>query len=111
MKNTVQRRKQRNRKKAVRQEYPRLSVYRSNQHIYAQIIDDHAGKTLASYSDLNLKDVKGDKTEVAGRVGEEVAKLAIKAGVERVVFDRGEYRYHGRVKALAEKAREAGLKF
>ncbi len=111
MKNTVQRRKLRNRKRIVKQKHPRLSVYRSNQHIYAQVIDDNKGQTIASFSDLKVKNFKGSKTEIAEIVGQEVAKLAIKKGKKQVVFDRGPYKYHGRVRALAEKAREAGLKF
>ncbi|MFH1632319.1 MAG: 50S ribosomal protein L18 [bacterium] len=90
---------------------PRLSVFRSLKHISAQIIDDAAGKTLVSASDLKLK-VSGKKpVEVASLVGVELAKAAKAAGVERVVFDRGPYKYHGRVKALADAAREGGLKF
>ncbi len=94
---------------------PRLSVFRSNKNIYAQIIDDGKGATLASASTLD-GDVKaklkngGDKA-AAAEVGKLVAERAKKAGVETVVFDRGSYLYHGRVKALAEAAREGGLKF
>lgn len=86
----------------------RLSVYRSNAHIWSQIIDDQNHRTLASASDLKLK---GTKTERAQSVGTQVAKAAISAGIKTVVFDRGSYRYHGRVKALAEAARSAGLQF
>lgn len=92
---------------------PRLSVYRSSQNIYAQIIDDAAGHTLASASSLD-KDFKGDKgsnVAAAEAVGKLVAERATKAGVKEVVFDRGAYIYHGRVKALAEAAREGGLSF
>jgi large subunit ribosomal protein L18 len=94
---------------------PRLSVYRSSEHIYAQIIDDVAGRTLAAASTLE-KDLKGslktgaDKA-AAQAVGRLVAERAVKAGVKTVVFDRGGYIYHGRVKALADAAREAGLSF
>lgn len=89
---------------------PRLDVFRSNTNIYAQIIDDTKGETLVSASSLELKLKKCD-TETAKKVGEEVAKKAIKKGITEVVFDRGGYKYHGRVKALADSAREAGLKF
>lgn len=89
---------------------PRLTVFRSNKQIYAQVIDDEAGVTLASASSLKL-DAKGTKQEIAALVGAEVAKAAIAAGVETVVFDRNGYLYHGRVKQLADSAREAGLKF
>ena len=94
-------------------ECPRLNVYRSTSHIYAQVIDDSCGKTLASSSTMAKDvDVKGKtKTEAATIVGEAVAKKAMAKGIERVVFDRGGYLYTGRVKALAEGARSAGLKF
>jgi large subunit ribosomal protein L18 len=94
---------------------PRLSVHRSSKNIYAQVIDDAQGRTLASASTLE-KDVKGsiktgaDKAAAAA-VGKLVAQRALKAGVTDVVFDRGSYLYHGRVKALADAAREGGLKF
>ncbi len=92
---------------------PRLAVFRSLTHIYAQVIDDGKGTTLAASSDLEagVKDTKGNKTERAKAVGSAVAKKAMDAGVTQVVFDRGGNRYHGRVKALAEAAREAGLDF
>lgn len=90
---------------------PRLSVFRSNKEIYAQLIDDISGATLCSFSSQQLKDSKGNKTELSQAVGKEIANLAKAKGVEAVVFDRGAYLYHGRVKALAEGAREAGLKF
>jgi large subunit ribosomal protein L18 len=94
---------------------PRLAVYRSLSHIYAQVIDDDRGHTLAAASDVEAA-ARGDtsgkgKTDVAKVVGELVARRAIEAGITQVVFDRGGYRYHGRVKALAAAAREAGLKF
>jgi large subunit ribosomal protein L18 len=93
-------------------ERPRLLVFRSNRGIFAQLIDDDAGKTLASASWLSLpKSFKGDKVEQAAEVGKQLAANARKAGVETVVFDRGGYLYHGRVKALADSAREGGLKF
>jgi large subunit ribosomal protein L18 len=92
---------------------PRLAVYRSLSHIYAQVIDDARGHTLAAASDTEqaLKSAKGAKTVRAKAVGEALAKKAMAAGVTQVVFDRGGNRYHGRVKALADGAREAGLKF
>jgi large subunit ribosomal protein L18 len=90
---------------------PRLSVFRSNKQIYAQIIDDVNGVTLVSSSSYNNKAVSGkDKSETAGIVGKELAEKAKKAGLTEVVFDRNGYKYHGRVKALAEGAREGGLK-
>ena len=89
---------------------PRLSVFRSNKQIYAQIIDDSTGKTLVSASSYK-KDLSGNKVEQAAIVGKEIAEKAIKAGIEKVVFDRNGYLYHGRVKSLADSAREGGLKF
>ena len=92
---------------------PRLSVHRSGKHIYAQVIDDAAGKTLASASSID-KDVKGKggaTTESAQDVGKRVAERAKAAGVTQVVFDRGGFLFHGRVKALADAAREGGLEF
>jgi large subunit ribosomal protein L18 len=91
-------------------EQPRLTVFRSNSQIYAQVIDDVKGKTLASASSLGIKD-KMTKTEKAAAVGKMIAEAATKAGVSAVVFDRNGYLYHGRVKSLADAAREAGLKF
>ena len=92
---------------------PRLNVYRSNTQIYAQVIDDVNGKTLCSASSLDkeLKLTNGSNIEAAKAVGALLAKKALAAKIETVVFDRGGYLYHGRVKALAEAAREAGLKF
>ena len=93
-------------------ERPRLVVFRSNRGIEAQLVDDLEGKTLAAASWLNLKkSFKGNKTQQAAEVGKLLAENAKKADVETVVFDRGGYLYHGRVKALAEAAREGGLKF
>ncbi len=89
---------------------PRLSVFRANSHIYAQVIDDQSGKTLAAASSMEIKS-KAKKSEIASEVGKLVAKKAKEKSVETVVFDRGGYAYHGRVKALAEGAREGGLKF
>ena len=94
---------------------PRLSVYRSLNHIYAQVIDDSQGKTLASASslepELRAAGAKNNKTAQAKAVGQLVANRAAKAGVNTVVFDRGGFQYHGRVQALADAAREGGLKF
>jgi large subunit ribosomal protein L18 len=93
-------------------ERPRLVVFRSNRGIEAQLVDDDAGKTLASASHLGLaKSFKGDKTAQAEAVGKALAAAAKKAGVDTCVFDRGGYLYHGRVKALADGAREGGLEF
>jgi large subunit ribosomal protein L18 len=96
-------------------ERPRLSVFRSLKHIYAQVIDDGSGHTLVAASTLDpgLQDVLGglSKTEQAKSVGKLVGERALARGVSRVVFDRGGYRYHGRVRALAEGSREAGLEF
>ncbi len=89
---------------------PRLSVFRSNKDIYAQVIDDVTGKTLAAASSRKLAD-KVAKSEKAGMVGKMIAEAAKAKGVEQVVFDRGGYLYHGRVKNLAEGAREGGLVF
>jgi large subunit ribosomal protein L18 len=91
-------------------ERPRLTVFRSNKQIYAQVIDDLSGKTLASASSLKLTD-KVAKKEEAAKVGELVAKSAQEAGITTVVFDRNGYLYHGRVRELAEAARNGGLKF
>lgn len=90
---------------------PRLAVFRSGQHIYAQIIDDQLGKTLVATSDLKEEGAKGTKTERAYKVGEKVAKDALKLKITSVVFDRGGFLYHGRIGALAKGAREGGLKF
>jgi large subunit ribosomal protein L18 len=93
-------------------ERPRLVVFRSNRGIEAQLVDDETGKTLASASHVGLaKSFKGDKTAQAEAVGKALAAAAKSAGVETCVFDRGGYLYHGRVKALADGAREGGLEF
>ena len=92
-------------------ERPRLVVFRSNRGIEAQLVDDLEGKTLAAASWLHLKAFKGSKSEQAAEVGKLLAANAKQAKVETVVFDRGGYLYHGRVKALADAAREGGLKF
>jgi large subunit ribosomal protein L18 len=107
------------RKKRIRkhvsgsQERPRLTVFRSNKHIYAQVIDDVKGVTLASASSLekDMRAKSGANVEAAKAVGALVAKRAAEKGVKDVVFDRGGYRYHGRIKALGDAAREGGLKF
>jgi large subunit ribosomal protein L18 len=92
-------------------ERPRLNVYRSLNHIYAQVIDDQKGETLVSASTLSLKIKTGGNVAAAKEIGKTVAELAVKQGVKKVVFDRGGYLYHGRIKALADAAREAGLEF
>lgn len=93
-------------------ERPRLSIYRSSKHIYAQIIDDKSGTTLAAASTGALKEeANGTKTDRAAAVGKALAEAAAAKGVKQVAFDRGQYRYHGRVKALADAAREGGLDF
>lgn len=91
---------------------PRLCVFRSNKHIYAQVIDDTQHKVLFSYSSSKLEDLKSKKKmEIATNVGKAIGSIAIEKGIKQVAFDRGGYKYHGRVKALAEGARAAGLKF
>lgn len=90
---------------------PRLCVYRSLKQIYAQVIDDESGRTLAAASSLKLKEPDKNKTEVAKLVGTNIAEQSKAAGISRVIFDRGGYKYHGRVKALAQAARDGGLEF
>jgi large subunit ribosomal protein L18 len=101
--------------KAAAKDRPRLSVFRSSKHIYAQVIDDAGGRTLAAASSLEKDLRSGLKTgadrAAASAVGKLIAERAAKAGVAEIVFDRGGYRYHGRIKALADAAREGGLKF
>lgn len=92
-------------------EKPRLLVFRSAKHIYAQLIDDNKGKIIASASDLKLAKSKKNKTEKAKEIGKLIAAEGKKLQVEKAVFDRGGYKYHGRIKAVAEGAREGGLKF
>lgn len=92
-------------------ERPRLSVFRSSKHISVQVIDDTKGKTIASSSDKDMKAEGKKPLEIAEMVGEDVAKKTKEAGIETVVFDRGPYKYHGRVKALADGARKGGLEF
>jgi large subunit ribosomal protein L18 len=103
------RRKRLRRKVVGTAERPRLSVYRSNVHIYAQLIDDYAGHTLAAADSREVGEAE-DRKEAARKVGELVARRAAEAGLEEVVFDRGGNKYHGRVAALAEGARSGGLK-
>lgn len=88
---------------------PRLNVFRSNRHIYAQLIDDTTGKTLVLAHDLKIKE-RGFKKDMALAVGKDLGDKAKKAGIKRAVFDRGGYKYHGRVAAVADGARDAGLK-
>jgi large subunit ribosomal protein L18 len=92
-------------------EKPRLCVFRSNTHIYAQLIDDSQKKTIISVKDIEIDLKKKDKTFIAKEVGLLLAKKAIEKKIKEAVFDRGGYKYHGRVKSLAEGAREGGLKF
>lgn len=92
-------------------ECPRLNVFRSNANIHAQIIDDVNGKTLVAASSVSLKLENGGNVEAAKKVGEAIAKAALEKNITNVVFDRGGYVYHGRVKAVADAARDAGLKF
>ncbi|HID94078.1 MAG TPA: 50S ribosomal protein L18 [bacterium (Candidatus Stahlbacteria)] len=106
-----ERRHKRVRKKIIgTKERPRLSVYRSLKHIYAQLIDDEAAHTLVASSTIGMTN-SGTKTEKSKMCGRILAEKALSKGIERVVFDRGGYKYHGRVKALADGAREGGLKF
>lgn len=88
---------------------PRVSVFRSAAHMYAQVIDDNAQKTLASCSSLELKNIKGDKKEVAFAVGKELAKRALAQGINVAAFDRGPFLFHGRVKSLADGLKDGGL--
>ncbi len=90
---------------------PRLSIFRSNKHLYAQLIDDEKGKTLASAHDYEIKKTDKGKAKSASLVGQLIAKKAADIKIDEVIFDKGGYKYHGIVKALAEGAREAGLKF
>ena len=114
-KDTAQRRAARVRRelKKVSGDRPRLSVHRSSKHIYAQVIDDLKGETLASASSLEkeMREKTGANIDAAKAVGKLLAERAVKNGVKEVVFDRGSYLYHGRVKALADAARESGLSF
>ncbi|GIW40101.1 MAG: 50S ribosomal protein L18 [Candidatus Binatia bacterium] len=112
----ARRRRQRRVRKRIRgtDERPRLCVFRSNRHIYAQVISDERGVTLAAASSLSPElrgEIRGLTRETAAKVGALVAKRCLEKGIEKVVFDRNGFRYHGRVQALADAAREAGLKF
>ncbi len=104
-------------KKAIRSKVsgtadrPRMTVFRSNKQIYVQLVNDLEGKTIVAKSSKDLGDFKGTKCEIAAEVGKNIASAAISAGITSVVFDRNGYLYHGRVKQLADAAREAGLKF
>ncbi|MBU2068362.1 50S ribosomal protein L18 [Patescibacteria group bacterium] len=109
-----QRRQKRIRAKVIgTKECPRLSVFRSNQHIHVQLIDDQKGQTLVSSNDLKIKTIKGkgSKIEIATEIGKQIAEKALEKKINKIVFDRSGYKYHGRVKAVAEAARQAGLKF
>lgn len=97
------------RKLAGTTERPRLNVYRSLNHIYAQVIDDQKGETLVSASTIKMK--TGGNVAAAKEIGKTIAELAVAKGIKKVVFDRGGFLYHGRIKALADAAREAGLEF
>ncbi len=92
-------------------ERPRMTVFRSNKQIYVQLVNDLEGKTLLAKSSKNIENIEGDKTAQAAQVGKLIAEAALAAGINSVVFDRNGYLYHGRVKSLADAAREAGLKF
>jgi len=109
IKKRTENRKLRVRSKFINSGLPRVSVFRSLKYIYAQIIDDVNQKTLASCSSLELKNLKGNKAAIAKKIGLELAKRAKTAGIEKAVFDRGCYLYHGRVQSLAEGLREGGL--
>ena len=113
--NKAKRRSLRNRIKIKRNlERNRLSAFRSNNHLYAQVINDKKGVTLVSASSLDKnikKDNKLSNTEIAKKIGIEVAKKSIEKGIKEVVFDKGRYKYHGKIKILADSARSAGLKF
>jgi large subunit ribosomal protein L18 len=112
-KDTIKKRAERVRRRlrAVASGRPRLSVFRSSKNIYAQVIDDTRGVTLAAASSLEGEGAKGSNREAAAKVGALVAQRALEQGCKDVVFDRGGYIYHGRIKALADAAREAGLNF
>ncbi|HMS22439.1 MAG TPA: 50S ribosomal protein L18 [Candidatus Levybacteria bacterium] len=108
----IERRKLRTRKKILSMSTsPRLSVFRSNMKMYAQIIDDTKGITMVSVHEKELQEAVGTKMDKSGKLGELIAKKALEKKIETVVFDKGSYRYHGRVKAFAEGARKGGLKF
>jgi len=111
-KTPIERREKRVRGKIVGTEStPRLSVYRSSQYIYAQLIDDEKGKTLLGVSERHLEETTGNKTDKARHLGVYLGKKAVEKKIKRAIFDRGSYGYHGRVQAFAEGAREGGLEF
>lgn len=110
-KNRLLRHKRLRRKVNGTADCPRLSVFRSNANIHVQVIDDSASKTLVSCSSVELKLANGGNVEAAKQVGTEIAKRCLEKNITNVVFDRGGYIYHGRIEALADAAREAGLKF
>jgi len=99
------------RKLSGTEERPRLNVYRSLNHIYAQVIDDQKGETIVATSTLALKLKTGKNVAAAKEIGKSIAEKAVEKGIKKVVFDRGGFLYHGRIKALADAAREAGLEF
>jgi large subunit ribosomal protein L18 len=105
-----ERRKQRVRSKTRSTGKPRISVFKSASHIYAQVIDDAQMKTVASCSTVELKKLTGTKKEVAEQIGKELAKRALKAGIEEAIFDRGPFLYHGRIAALVQGLRDGGLR-
>ena len=112
-KQRVKRKKRLRARILVSNDRPRLTVFRSNKYVYAQIIDDSKGKTIVGYSSQDLPKTKAKKsgTEIAGMVGEELAKKAKAKKIKKVIFDRGGYKYHGKIKAIAEGARKGGLEF
>ena len=116
-KNRIRNKRRSRRKTGIRKrifgtpERPRLSVYRSSKHMYAQIIDDLAGHTLVAASTVQTKPEKTTTVDAAQQVGVELARMAKQAGIEQVAFDRNGFRYHGRIRALADAAREGGLQF
>ena len=113
LKGTQKSRRQARIRKQIRgtKDMPRLSVFRSNAYIYGQLIDDSIGETLVGLGEKHVKDVEGTKVQKAKAIGIALAKLATEKKIKKVVFDRGNYKYHGRVKELAEGAREGGLVF
>jgi large subunit ribosomal protein L18 len=105
----AKRRKMRVRNRLQKGTLPRVTVFRSLKQIYGQLIDDQTGNTVASVASSQLKELSGDKKAIARLVGQELAKRAKEKGIDQVVFDRGQYKYHGRVQALAEGLREGGI--
>jgi large subunit ribosomal protein L18 len=107
---SFERRKQRVRRKTRNAALPRVSVFKSASHIYAQLIDDAQMKTIVSCSTVEFKKASGTKKEVAQQIGKELAQRAVKAGIDAAIFDRGPFLFHGRVAALAEGLKEGGLR-